>query len=294
MIKKWVMAACLMLIIGLFIPGGSAQAGGWVTMTLTELPTEVVVERPFTIEYLLLQHGQTPFAGSDVVTQVTAVHVESGEQISVPAQAGAAAGYYEATITLPQSGQWEWQVQLYTTVYKMPPLMVNEAIGFANIVGGETAVAAQTISWQLIVGWMAALGAGFALLLWRQQKSRSRLAGVVLLGVVSLVGFGLYWQMPQVVQAEENVARLPAIEPEQLGEALFVAKGCVQCHTNDKVTMAENMYPIGPDLSLSKRDPGYLKHWLADPSDLKANTQMPNLRLSETEINSLVAFLTQD
>ncbi|WP_420628785.1 c-type cytochrome [Candidatus Leptofilum sp.] len=288
--KKLVLMVGLVLLIGVFAWPGLARAGGWATLTLSELPTEVVAERPFTIEFLLLQHGQTPLFGGDLFTQVTAVHTVSGEQITVEAQAAKNAGYYEATITFPRAGEWQWEIEAFTAVYPMPSLMVNEAAAAASdIVGGETSVA-----WQLVVGWTAALGTGLLFVLWARQKSRPRLVVAVLLGIVSLVSFGLYWQMPAAVQAETKNAIVPAIAPEAVGEALFVAKGCIQCHTNENVTMADNILQIGPDLSFVKRPPEYVALWLANPDDLKTGTLMPNLHLSEAEIDTLVTFLQQD
>ena len=120
------------------------------------------------------------------------------------------------------------------------------------------------------------------------------LAGVVLLGVVSLTSFALHTQIAQPVLAESEVDLLPAVEPEAMGEALFVAKGCIQCHVYDRVTMAENMIQIGPNLTYVKRPPEYLQAWLTNPPALKPETQMPNLQLSEAEIDELVAFLQQD
>lgn len=286
--KRWILAIGLFLMIGLLANVGSARAGSWATLTLSELPGEVVAERPFTIEFLLLQHGRTPLSGSDIFTKVTAVHPESGERLSFSAEPLKEPGYYEATITLPKGGEWQWEIEAFTAVYTMPSLTVNEAAIVAHVVG-ETAVA-----WQLVVGWTAALGAVALFFLWARQQNRVRLAGALLLTAVSLLGFALYAQMPQTVQAEDAIVTLPAIAPEDLGEALFVAKGCIQCHQNDKVTMAENLFPIGPDITFVKRPPEYVQRWLADPSVLKPETQMPNLRLSQEEINTLVAFLQRD
>ena len=287
--KKWILAIGLFLMIGLFGNISSTRAGGWATLTLSKLPEEVVAEQPFTIEFLLLQHGQTPLSGSDILTEVKATHPESGAQLSFSVEPGKEPGYYEVTITLPQSGKWQWEIEAFTAVYPMPPLTVNEAAVVVSDGSGETAVA-----WQLILGWVAALGTVLVFFFWTQQKSRPRLAGAVLLGVISLAGFGLYWQMPMAVQAENEVATVPAIAPEAIGEALFVAKGCIQCHTNDNVTMAENMFSIGPDITFVKRPSEYVQSWLADPSALKADTQMPNLDLSQAEINTFAAFLQQD
>ena len=290
MSKKWQPTTVLLLMFGLFFLANSVQAGGWATLTLSELPEEVVAERPFTIEFLLLQHGRTPLSGEDIFTEIRAVHPASGEQITVPAEPGKEPGFYTAILTFPQAGEWQWEIEAFTAVYTMPPLTVNElAVAASDVGGGETAVA-----WQLILGWAATLGAGALLALWARQRSQLRLAGAVLLALVSLAGFGLYWQMPQPVQAGNDTAVVPAIAPEAMGEALFVAKGCIQCHINDNVTIAKNMVQLGPDITFVKRPPQYVQNWLADPSALKADTQMPNLHLSKAEINRLVAFLKTD
>ncbi|MAU00339.1 MAG: hypothetical protein CL608_24625 [Anaerolineaceae bacterium] len=286
--KKWVLVIGLLVIMALFANAGLARAGGWATVTLSELPEEVVAERPFTIEFSVRGHGQTLIAGVDAA--VTAVHETSGTRVNVQAEDDAVEGFYAAMLTLPEAGEWRWRISTYGRAYPMPSLMVNEAAAVASVEnGGETAV-----PWQLILGWTAAAGTILCLFFWSRQRNRLRLAGAVLLGVVSLAGFGLYAQMPQTVLAESEVALAPAIAPEAMGEALFVAKGCIQCHTNDNVTMAKNMFQIGPNITFVKRPPEYVKAWLADPSALKTGTQMPNLHLSEAEINTLVDFLQTD
>jgi mono/diheme cytochrome c family protein len=287
--KKWVLIIGLLMMIGLFAGAGSVWAGGWATVTVSELPTEVVAERPFTVEFSVRGHGQTLVAGL-MNTAVTAVHETSGTRVNVPAEDGAEEGFYTATLTLPEAGEWRWEISTYGRAYPMPSLMVNEVAVVASVEsGGGTAV-----PWQLILAWTAAAGTILCLFLWTRQRNRLRLAGAVLLGVISLAGFGLYAQMPQPVLAENEASIVPAIAPEAMGEALFVAKGCIQCHTNDNVAMAPNMLPFGPNITFVKRSPEYLQAWLANPSSLKTDTQMPNLHLSEAEIETLVAFLQQE
>ncbi|MBI3170086.1 MAG: cytochrome c oxidase subunit II, partial [Chloroflexi bacterium] len=38
--------------------------------------------------------------------------------------------------------------------------------------------------------------------------------------------------------------------------------------------------------------PEYLRMWLADPKSVKRLTETPNLKLSETEIEALIAFIS--
>ena len=287
--KILVLLAGFLLLIGLSFTTGSARAGGWATLTLSELPSEVVAERPFIIEFLLLQHGQTPMSGADVFTEVRATHVASGQQVAVAAESTDRPGYYAATVHLPTAGEWQWEIEAFTAVYPMPPLMVNDAVAVADVAGAGTAV-----PWQLALGWTTAVGAMALFYFWSRQRNRLRLAGGLLLGGLSLFAFALHTQLPQPVLAESEKVVLPAIAPEALGEALFVAKGCIQCHSNENVTMAQNLFQIGPDLTFVKRPPEYVALWLANPADLKADTMMPNLHLSEAEISMLVDFLYQD
>lgn len=285
--KKLVLAVGILLMIGLLATTGSARAGGWATLTVSELPAVVVAERPFTIEFTLRQHGQTAVTGFEAT--ILATHTASGEQLSFASAANPAAENYTATLTLPQSGEWRWGISSWGMMYPMPPLLVNEAVAGDLGIGGETAVA-----WQLVLGWLAAAGAALCFFLWTRQRSRVQLAGLALLGVVSLASFALHAQTPAPVLAESEADLLPAIAPDALGEALFVSKGCIQCHVNDNVTMARNMFQIGPDITFVKRPSEYLKAWLADPTSLKPETEMPNLHLSAAEIDTLVAFLQQE
>ncbi len=83
------------------------------------------------------------------------------------------------------------------------------------------------------------------------------------------------------------------------GTTLFTAKGCIACHTIQSIPAARGT--IGPELTkvgansqiagtLPMNDDN-LKKWLKDPPAVKPGTVMPNLSLSDQEINSLVAFL---
>ena len=97
-----------LVMIGLLATTGSARAGGWATVTVSELPAVVVAERPFTIEFSVRQHGQTLLP--DLDTAVTAVQETSSTRVNVQAKESSEEGFYTATLTLPQSGEWEFQV----------------------------------------------------------------------------------------------------------------------------------------------------------------------------------------
>jgi cytochrome c1 len=79
------------------------------------------------------------------------------------------------------------------------------------------------------------------------------------------------------------------------GQQLFSAKGCAQCHYHAAIPGSGkygNAYPgNAPDLTNRPGDPAYQRAWLHDPKALKPTTTMPNLGLSDIEIDALVAFL---
>jgi cytochrome c1 len=47
----------------------------------------------------------------------------------------------------------------------------------------------------------------------------------------------------------------------------------------------------GPDLAGYRADPVFLRRWLRDPQAVRPATRMPDLGLSDAEIEALSAFL---
>ena len=88
---------------------------------------------------------------------------------------------------------------------------------------------------------------------------------------------------------------MPMAASAAAGKALFAAKGCATCHVNQRAGIAPGgcCQGVGPDLSNYRNDPAFLRRWLADPAAVRPATQMPNLNLSPTEIEALVAFLNE-
>jgi cytochrome c2 len=119
----------------------------------------------------------------------------------------------------------------------------------------------------------AALAAlGFALLLWSFLPSSSTGQNVAP-GITTTVGTA-------------NAAK---------GQALFAAKGCATCHINTRAVPShgECCTGVGPDLTNYANDPAFLRLWLEDPAAVRPGTQMPDLNLSTTEIEDLIAFLNE-
>jgi mono/diheme cytochrome c family protein len=101
--------------------------------------------------------------------------------------------------------------------------------------------------------------------------------------------------MPLEVVAA-NAPAPPPMSAHDRGRQLFVAKGCVTCHTH-QLTKGFNSTNLGPDLSEPKFTAAYLARFLANPSiktDWRSPNRMPDLGLRPAEIGALVAFLNQE
>jgi mono/diheme cytochrome c family protein len=82
--------------------------------------------------------------------------------------------------------------------------------------------------------------------------------------------------------AQENSA------PVAQGRRVFQDQGCYGCHTVGKTGT-----PIGPDLSHigTKHNRAYLIGWLRDPSSQKPTAHMAKLKLTDSEVQALAAYL---
>lgn len=103
------------------------------------------------------------------------------------------------------------------------------------------------------------------------------------IGKMDLNGFP---PKPDLVSAvTTGNTKIPHLHPP----AVF-NKTCTACHS-----VQGNGGSVGPALDGvgDRRDSEYLKKWLQDPTQIKADSKMPKLPLSEQEIDELVQFLSQ-
>jgi cytochrome c oxidase subunit 2 len=116
-------------------------------------------------------------------------------------------------------------------------------------------------------------------------------------------------QIKVIVQTEEDFQKwkveqkTPPPEPTTAsaiaGKQVFYQNSCVNCHKVDG-TVAEGVF--GPDLThfatrmtlgagVAKNDTENLRIWMHDPSKLKPGALMPNMQLTEQQVNDVVAYL---
>ena len=276
-----------------------ALAGGWAVITIDELPTGVVAGEPFSVGFTVLQHGQTPMA--DLEPIITA---SSGkEKITVFVVEEGKPGHYAATLTLPSEGEWEWTIHAFSMEQKMPVLSVAAPALAAEsqpVVKTEP-VESSSVSPVIIVR-AAALGLGLiGLLVAVRRRSRLAMGLTALCLVVGVGSFMMGSSVPEVEAQSETAPKAVAdtsISQVELGAQLFVAKGCITCHVNTKVPNSSAYWTINPEgatnLSNFSASPEILRIRLKDPTAAKSDTQMPNLGLSEIEIEALIAFINSN
>lgn len=290
---KLSLVLALALSLALAIP---AFAGGWAVITLDELPDGVVAGEPFTVGFTVLQHGRTPMTGLDPV-----IFASSGdEKITVFPKASGKPGHYEVSLTLPSAGEWEWTIQAFTMEQKMPILSVTEPV-VASVSAPEVKtqpVESQPSSWLVIIRVLA-LGIGLIGLVFAfRRKSRSAMALTALCLLVGVGSFMVGTAVPAVEAESESPAKVAgneSISQVELGQRLFIAKGCITCHANAKVPNSYDYWTINPEgatnLTNFSASPELLRIRLKDPKAAKSDTQMPNLGLTEAEIEALIAFI---
>jgi len=269
-------------------------AGGWAVITLDELPTGVVAGEPLTNGFTVLQHGKTPMADLDPTITAT---LHKGDQLTVYAEPDGKPGHYAATLSFPKEGNWEWSIQAFSMDQPMPVLSVTvRGVASTNRSFVKTEPTSVPTSPLLIVRILI-LAIGLAGLIVAVQRKNRQAAVITILCL--LASIGLFMAGAGIVSSVEAQGKpsseaLSDSSQVELGRQLFIAKGCVTCHINTKIS--KNMtgsitLDIGTNLSNFSASPEALRLRLQDPSAVKSDTQMPNLDLAESEIEALIAFI---
>ncbi|MDQ3005279.1 MAG: cytochrome c [Chloroflexota bacterium] len=291
-------SALLLVLIFMFAFAIPVFAGGWAVITLDELPAGVVADEPYTIGFTVLQHGKTPMAG---LSPTVTARMEKGDMLTFQAESEGKPGHYMAALTFPTDGEWEWSIQAFTMDMKMPVLNVSAA-GAASvtqpIVKSETQPASIS-PWLIIrVVAFALVLAGLVMVFRRRNRMAVALTGLCLL--VGITSFIMESAVPQVEAQGKSVSEAmvdSSVSQVELGRQLFLAKGCITCHVNNKAASNSEYWTIemgATNLSNFNASPEILFLRLKDPAAAKSDTQMPNLGLKETEINALIAFINSE
>ena len=271
-----------------------AFAGGWAVFTLDELPAGAMAGQPLTVGFTVRQHGRTMMSG--LTPKITASLGE--EKLTFFAEPEGEPGHYAATLTLPKEGDWKWTVEAFTMVQPMPVLTVAApGIAEAKPTVQETAPA-SLLSASIIPVSMAVLVLGLlGAVIGFRRKSRPTIVLTVLCflaGLALLVVGRSGIRSGVAAQAKSGLSSDSSLSQVEIGRQLFLAKGCITCHNNSRATRSSEYMTIGmgaPDLSKFSASSEALRMRLKDPSSVKSDTMMPNLDLSEPEIEALIAFI---
>ncbi len=110
--------AAIAMILTLAVP---ALAGGWAEIVPDAQTTEPLVEgQPVEIGFLVLQHGRTPAPWEEATVQFR--NTSTGATIDVVAQNDRPNGHFVVSVTLPEAGNWSWQVTLRDLVSEQRPV----------------------------------------------------------------------------------------------------------------------------------------------------------------------------
>ena len=280
----FVLGITLLLALAFTVP---ALAGGWAVITLDKLPGEVNTNQQFEVGFMVRQHGVTPMKGQEPV--ITASLTGSKDSMEFFAHEEGEVGHYVAEIILPKAGDWEWSIAAFAVNQAMPSLTVVNAVPVASEAVKPTFNLLPIFATGL--GVLGVLGGLLAL-----QKKVRWAAALVLAGfIISGVGFASAADQPKAESEAQEVIPVTGESQVELGRDLFIAKGCMLCHSHVETnSIREFGVDMGPDLTNYTASREYLLVWLKDPSAAKPETLMPNLGLSEAEMDALIAFINSD
>lgn len=269
-----VVLSLMLVTVTLLVLVTPVLAGGWVAVMLDALPSDVRAEQTLDVGFTVRQHAFRPV--SDAQPVVFARNEETGASLQFKAEQEGPAGHYVVRVTFPNAGSWEWGVDPKPwPIVHFEPLKVLPATVQTNPLPGAA-------WWPAMTALIVALG---LLLATRRGLVSVRAgAGLAVLAVIVLL---VFWQAATVVEGSDSP---PPPTDAAYRRALFVAKGCHTCHYG-KVSTVVHGPVTGPDLADYRADPAFLRRWLRDPQAVRPVARMPNLGLSDAEINTLIAFL---
>ncbi len=102
--------------------------------------------------------------------------------------------------------------------------------------------------------------------------------------VLLLIVLGILFVRPRWLM---NITKRVEVSPAS-GAALVEKYGCRQCH---RIEQRGALKAPSLDGVVERMDRTTLRLWLENPRKVKANTAMPDFKLSESEINAIIQYL---
>lgn len=290
---RFLLVGLIALVAALAVPS-LALAGGWAVVTLDRMPEGITAGQPVLLGMMVRQHGRSPLQAEEI--QIEASHAETGQAVKFSALPDGQPGHYQAELLFPEPGLWKWKVAsgLFPIFQPLPALEVAGGAQPGASTRSEPSSGGIRTPGRaaVLLGALALLAfAAGVLLLVRGWTRRFRvLPGVGLLALCGALVFALF------SSADAESQQIPATSQgtgKASGQQLFLAKGCVVCHVNDRAIENSQEFSVGagPDLTKYRSSPQFLRQFLADPGGTKTTTDMPNLELAPAEIDALVSFL---
>jgi cytochrome c2 len=253
-------------------------AGGWTVVTLDELPANVRAGEAFTVGFMVRQHGQHPVNVEEPA--ITAYHPASGETLYIAVRQEGETGHYVAEIVLPLEGRWTWIV--HPAPFPDAPM---PDLDVATLLKVSAAKSAPPAHWRSAMAGPVMLG---ALPLFYQRQPLSWRNATVMAAAVTVADHAQTQETANTISAARTDSLAASVTT---GKALFVAKGCATCHVHEALDTRFSIQ-VGPALTDYTVVPEYVRIWLKDPRAIKPATEMPQLDLSESEIEALITFLS--
>jgi mono/diheme cytochrome c family protein len=135
----------LLFVLFAMLPARPAEAGGWATFTLVQLPESPRAGAKIDLTFIARAHGKTPFHFAQGEASFVFRHLATGETVSAAATpANRYVGTHTATVVLPSAGEWAWELRPggYPAL-KLQPLTVLPSEQDAQIARGKALFAAK-------------------------------------------------------------------------------------------------------------------------------------------------------